>query len=131
MKVFYQSTEALWLLFNLFASAFALKEENVFAWMYMSTHTQGETISFAVTKCSRMRAYIPSLPVRVPTGIFTLCAITAVPKHCLSSFGASFSPCHLLPYNSAMVMMLIFMFPSRAQIEGIIGALPMVKPMIG
>lgn len=99
--------------------------------VHVHTHTRGDNLPFAVTKRSRMRAYIPSLPVHVPTGIFTLCAITAVPKHCLSSFGASFSPCHLLPYNSAMVMMLIFMFPSRAQIEGIIGALPMVKPMIG
>lgn len=73
----------------------------------------------------------PSLPAHVPTGILTLCAITAVPKHCLFSLGASFSPCHLLPSNPAVVAMLIFTLPSGAQIEGIIGALLVVKPMIG
>lgn len=67
----------------------------------------------------------------VPTGNLTLCAITAVPKHCLCSFGSLFSPCHLLPSNPAVVAMLIFTFPSGAQVEGIIGALPVVKPMIG
>lgn len=46
MEVFYQSTEELWLLFNLFAAALALKEEKVFAWIHMCIHMQGETPSF-------------------------------------------------------------------------------------
>lgn len=81
MKVFYQSTEALWLLFNLFASALALKEEKAFAWMYMSTHTQGETISFAVTKCSRMGAYIHHCQ-----SVFQLVSLPCVPLLLFPSF---------------------------------------------
>jgi len=34
-----------WLLFTLFASALALKDEKVFTWMRMSTHTQEEMIT--------------------------------------------------------------------------------------
>lgn len=55
------SRSTLWLLFNLFASAFALKEEKVFTWMYMSAHTQEGMITFADTKCSNMRAYFHQL----------------------------------------------------------------------
>ena len=99
--------------------------------MYMSTHMQ-EMITFADTKCSSMRAYFHQLQSLLQLMSFsTLCAITAVPKHWLFPFGASFFLCCLLPSVSATVTMFIFTFPFGAQIEGIIGALPMVKPMVG
>lgn len=57
-------------------------------------------------------------------------AITAVPKPWLfPSVHLSF--CHLLPSSSAAVLMFMSKFPCGAQVEAIIGALPMVKPWAG
>lgn len=100
--------------------------------MYMSIHTQEEMTTFADTECSSMRAYFHHLQSLFQLISFSASrAITAVPKHpFFSPLVASFYVIYF-PSNSATVTMFIFTFPLGAQIEGIIGALPMVKPMVG
>lgn len=96
--------------------------------MFMSTHPSEGMITFAEARCSSMTACFHQLQSLFQLiCFFTSFAITALPKHCLFPFGASFFLCRLLPSNSAMVVMFIFTFPFGAQIGGITGALPIDK----
>lgn len=76
MTVLSVSRSTFWLLFNLFASALALKEEKVFTWIYMSTHTHTRRDHYLCTHyVFKFESLFPSTPVLVPADVllYLLC----------------------------------------------------------